>query len=76
MSAKKTEQDAANTQESQNVLQKMLTIANDIYKSIIAKEKPELEMPLRNLQNVTYNPKEGYFVIEGKTKERTLQPRQ
>jgi len=34
--------------------------------------QPELSMPLRSLSNVSYDPKQGYFKLVGKTKERTL----
>jgi DNA topoisomerase-6 subunit A len=35
-------------------------------------QEPELEMPLRDLSNVKYDEKEGFFDIIGKTKTRTL----
>jgi len=46
--------------------------AEDVYKDIIKKRTPELDMPLRALSNVKYDEKEGYFEITGKKKNRTL----
>ncbi len=57
---------------STNVIQKIKDLANTVYKKILAKKQPELSMPLRSLSNVTYDPKDGYFALIGKTKERTL----
>ncbi|MBN1386697.1 DNA topoisomerase IV subunit A [Candidatus Woesearchaeota archaeon] len=57
---------------SKNVLDGIKDIATSIYKSIIKKEKPEIAMPLRALNNVTYDPKVGYFELLGKMKNRTL----
>ncbi|MBN2457752.1 DNA topoisomerase IV subunit A [Candidatus Woesearchaeota archaeon] len=47
-------------------------IAIDVYNSIIKKHAPVLSMPIRSLQNVKYDEKDGYFELNGKTKERTL----
>ncbi|HLC46392.1 MAG TPA: DNA topoisomerase IV subunit A [Candidatus Nanoarchaeia archaeon] len=46
--------------------------ADKIYKTILKKEAPELEMPLRSLQNVDYDPKKGFFELKGKMVMRTL----
>jgi DNA topoisomerase VI subunit A len=46
--------------------------ANDVLGSIMLREAPELNMPIRSLQNVHYDPKEGYFELDGKMKARTL----
>ena len=46
--------------------------ADNIYGNIKSKKKAELEAPIRSLSNVTYNKKEGYFQLAGKTKKRTL----
>ncbi len=48
------------------------TIADNIYKSILKKKQPTVDMPLRALSNVKYDPKDGYFELTGKMKERTL----
>jgi DNA topoisomerase-6 subunit A len=46
--------------------------ADNVYKKILKKKAPELDLPLRSLSNVKYNDKDGYFEILGKKKERTL----
>ena len=46
-----------------NVLKALKEKATSIYKSIIKKKTPELELPLRSLSNVKYDEKEGYFEI-------------
>jgi DNA topoisomerase-6 subunit A len=47
-------------------------IAEGVYQKIMHKKQPKLTMPLRSLQNVKYDPKDGYFELLGKTKSRTL----
>jgi DNA topoisomerase-6 subunit A len=59
------------TNES-DVLQKMKDIVNHIYNNIIKKEKPKLDMPLRSLSNVKYDPNVGYFELTNEFKTRTL----
>ena len=54
------------------VVTKIKDIAEDVYKSILKKKQPSLHMPLRSLSNVKYDPKEGYFELIDKKKERTL----
>jgi DNA topoisomerase-6 subunit A len=39
---------------------------------ILKKQKPSMKFPLRNLSNVKFDPKAGFFQIGRKTKERTL----
>src|SRR3989338_4726966 len=56
----------------ENVVKKIKEIADDVYKKILKKKYPELHMPLRSLQNVKYDPKEGYFELVGKEKGRTM----
>jgi len=46
--------------------------ATSVYKTILKKKQPSLDMPLRSLSNVTYDPKDGYFKLISKMKERTL----
>ena len=56
-----------------DVVKKIEKIAKeDIYEKIKKKKLPELQMPLRALTNVKYNPKDGFFELVGKMKERTL----
>lgn len=54
------------------VIEDMKSIAKKVYNKIKEKKSPEIEMPLRSLQNVRYNPEDGYFELVGKTKQRTL----
>jgi len=55
-----------------DVLKKVMGIADDVYKKILAKKNPSLSMPIRSLQNVSYDPKVGFFEAIGKCKARTL----
>jgi len=54
------------------VLEGIKDIAANIYRTILKKKAPELDLPLRSLSNVKYDDKEGYFEILGKKKNRTL----
>jgi len=47
-------------------------IAKNIYETILKKKKPTLKSPIRSLNNVTYNKKDGYFELAGGEKTRTL----
>lgn len=58
--------------ENLKIIEKIKAIANDAYKRIQKKKQPELKMPLRSLNNVKYDSKDGYFELMGKFKERTL----
>lgn len=51
---------------------KIKQTAQDIYRTILKKRKPSLDLPIRSLDNVRYNPKVGYFEIGRRKKERTL----
>ncbi|MBU1204962.1 MAG: DNA topoisomerase VI, partial [Nanoarchaeota archaeon] len=55
-----------------NVSSKIKEIASGIYKKILSKKQPDLNIPLRSLSNVEYNDEEGYFKLLGKIKTRTL----
>ncbi len=58
--------------KSGNVLKDMKELATGIYNKIMKKKQPELVTPLRSLNNVKYDVKDGYFELLGKTKSRTL----
>ena len=47
-------------------------VATDVYKSILQRSAPHIEMPLRALSNVKYDPKAGFFELLDQKKERTL----
>ncbi len=54
------------------VIKKIKQLGESVYKKVMKKEQPELQMPLRDLSNVRYDEKEGFFDMIGKTKSRTL----
>ncbi len=54
------------------VVEKIKEVAQEVYKKIRLQKQPELETPIRSLNNVEYNDKEGYFKILDKKKIRTL----
>ena len=60
------------TKKKSPVLDKIKNIATDVYSRIKKKKLPEMKMPLRALSNVKYDPKDGFFELIGKMKERTL----
>ncbi|MBW2999043.1 DNA topoisomerase IV subunit A [Candidatus Woesearchaeota archaeon] len=62
---------AANKKQD-NVKKQLKHIASDVHQKIIKKKLPKLEMPIRALSNVRYDPKDGYFELTGKMKIRTL----
>jgi len=55
-----------------SVVAQMVDISKDIYAKIMKKKQPTIQTPLRALSNVKYDPKEGFFELLGKMKERTL----
>jgi len=54
------------------VVEKIKEVAAGVYDKIRKLKQPEMEMPIRSLNNVDYNDKNGYFELLGKTKTRTL----
>ena len=61
-----------NKSKKSPVIGKINDTASNIYQTILKKKRPQIEMPLRSLQNVKYDPKDGYFELLGKMKEPTL----
>jgi len=57
---------------SEKVSEKIKKLSTNIYSDIVNEKKPEITMPVRSLNNVTYNEKEGYFKLNNKFKSRTL----
>ena len=45
---------------------RIVELSNSIYTKIIQRQHPSLKMPLRNLQNVRYDLKDGYFKLDKK----------
>jgi DNA topoisomerase-6 subunit A len=54
------------------VVKKIKTEAKKIKTTIAGGKKPSMSFPLRALSNVKYHPKQGYFEMRGRKKERTL----
>lgn len=54
------------------VISSIKDIAGDIYHKILKKKQPQLDAPIRSLNNVKYDPKNGYFELLGNKKTRTL----
>jgi DNA topoisomerase-6 subunit A len=63
---------AKKEESNKKVIEEIKIIATGVYKDITKKTNPSLTMPIRSLQNVRYDDKDGYFEIDGKTKTRTL----
>ncbi|MBW2969220.1 DNA topoisomerase IV subunit A [Candidatus Woesearchaeota archaeon] len=55
-----------------NVVDKIKSLATDVYKKILRRKQPKLTSPVRSLSNVKFDPKKGYFELLGNKKERTL----
>tara|TARA_Y100000310_G_scaffold105664_1_gene104146 strand:- start:16819 stop:17916 length:1098 start_codon:yes stop_codon:yes gene_type:complete len=55
-----------------SAISRISEIASDVFGKIKKKKQLQLEMPLRSLTNVKYDPKAGFFELLGKIKERTL----
>ena len=56
--------------KSEDVAKQIEGLAEDVYSMIKKKKAPEIQMPLRALANVKYDPKQGYFEILDKVMER------
>ncbi len=63
---------AEKSKKETDVVKGIREIAHGIYDKIMKKKAPGMEVPVRSLQNVKYDPKEGYFELKGEKKERTL----
>ena len=57
---------------SEGLLKQIEKEARAIRDKILKKQKPSMRFPLRNLSNVKFDPKSGFFEMGRKTKERTL----
>ena len=55
-----------------NVLDKIHDSARNVYGTIIERHSPKMQIPVRSLSNVTYQPTPGHFVLKDAVKERTL----
>ena len=57
---------------SNPLLRQIQKEAKGIRDRILKRQKPSMRFPLRNLSNVKFDPKSGFFEMGRKTKERTL----
>lgn len=55
-----------------DVIETIKKISKEVKDKILNKTAPTLSMPVRSLQNVKYDPSNGYFELNGKEKERAL----
>lgn len=55
-----------------DTIKKIKETAQNILSKIKKKQKSEISTPVRSLNNVIYNPKDGYFELKGNMKKRTL----
>ena len=58
--------------KSKNITKRIQTEATRIKGTILKGKKPAMKFPLRALSNVRYQPKQGFFEMRGRQKERTL----
>jgi DNA topoisomerase-6 subunit A len=73
MAAKKPKRaDAGEDRLKRIALDSIQEVARAVYAQAKAGELPDLTMPQRNLQNVRFDPKAGYFEMKGNVKTRTL----
>lgn len=54
------------------VVKKIKEVSNDVFQKIKSMKNPTLNTPVRSLQNVQYDQKDGFFELKGKEKIRTL----
>ena len=57
---------------AKSVLKQIVDEADNVYRSILRRRKPKMQLPVRALGNVKYTPRVGYFELVGKKKERSL----
>ncbi len=61
-----------NRKLNQHTLKLIRGTAEDIYKKVLKKAKPDIKLPVRSLSNVSYSQKPGYLQIGKQRKSRTL----
>ncbi|MGM5481963.1 MAG: DNA topoisomerase IV subunit A [Nanobdellota archaeon] len=54
------------------VVEKIKQVSTDVFEKIKSMKSPTLKSPVRSLQNVKYDEKDGFFELKGKEKVRTL----
>ncbi len=58
--------------EKQEVIDRIRQQADDTYRRIGRRQKPQMKLPIRALSNVSYKPRSGHFRLRGRNKVRTL----
>ncbi len=58
--------------QTDDVVEKIRSEAQRVYRRIHRKQKPQMKLPIRALSNVRYRPSVGYFQLRGHNKVRTL----
>lgn len=53
-------------------MNKLLDIGTEIYQDVKRNRRPHVSIPVRNLSNVTFAPRKGFFVIGNAKSHRTL----
>ena len=56
----------------QQVVGRIRREAKTVERKILDRKSPSLKFPVRSLSNVVYRPRQGYFQMRGKKKERAL----
>jgi len=54
------------------VVEKIKSNAQDVYKKILASQRPTMSTPIRSLSNVKYSARKGHFEMQDRAKKRTL----
>lgn len=73
--AAKTDGQKKTTREQpsgQQVIGRIRREAKTVERKILDRKSPSLKFPVRSLSNVVYRPRQGYFQMRGKKKERAL----
>ena len=58
----------------QKVVKQIRDAAEKMRARILRNRKPSMSVPVRSLSNVSYQPRRGYFKLNGARVERTLTP--
>ena len=65
--------DGSTERLARTTLESIDEVAKDVYTQIESGRMPEISMPQRNLKNVKFDRKVGYFELAGNVKTRTLE---
>jgi len=59
-------------QKQPEIIDRIVAEADSVHTNILKRNKPQMKLPIRSLNNVKYRPKAGHFQLLGKNKIRTL----